>query len=49
MNHFLEENNFTKEQIETVFKQAFEFKNTRNQRPTKDLFWTKLGHVILQK
>ena len=35
MKHFLEENNFNKEQIETVFKQAFEFKNTRKQRPTK--------------
>lgn len=46
MNHFLEENNFNKEQIETVFEQAFEFKNTRNQRPTKDLFGQSWGMLF---
>ena len=46
MKHFLEENNFNKEQIETVFKQAFEFKNTRKQRPTKDLFGQNWGMLF---
>ena len=46
MKHFLEENNFNKEQIETVFKQAFEFKNTRKQRPTKDLFGQSWGMLF---
>jgi ornithine carbamoyltransferase len=46
MKHFLEENNFNKEQIETVFKQAFEFKKTRKQRPTKDLFGQSWGMLF---
>ena len=47
MRHFLEENDFVKEEIISVFEYAFEFKKNRIQRPTKDLMgqsWGMLFH-----
>jgi ornithine carbamoyltransferase len=38
MNHFLEENDFDKEEIISVFENAREFKKNRANRPTEDLF-----------
>jgi len=46
MNHFLEENNFGKEIIKTVFKQAFEFKKNRDHRPTNDLSGQSWGMLF---
>ena len=37
MKHFLEENNFTKEEIQSIFAQAFWFKENRKARPSIDL------------
>jgi ornithine carbamoyltransferase len=37
MKHFLEENNFTNNEIENIFSYAFEFKKSRNNRPTNEL------------
>ena len=37
MKHFLEENNFTKEEILSIFDQAFWFKENRKARPSLDL------------
>ena len=37
MKHFLEENNFTKEEIQSIFDQAFWFKENRKARPSLDL------------
>ena len=46
MNHFLEENNFDKEIIKTVFNQAFDFKRNRTHRPTNDLFGQSWGMLF---
>jgi ornithine carbamoyltransferase len=37
MKHFLEENNFTKEEIQSIFENAFRFKENRKARPSLDL------------
>jgi ornithine carbamoyltransferase len=37
MKHFLEENNFTKEEIQSIFEHAFRFKENRKARPSLDL------------
>jgi ornithine carbamoyltransferase len=37
MKHFLEETNFTKKEIQSVFHQAFWFKENRKARPSMDL------------
>ena len=46
MKHFLEENNFTKEEIESVFQQAFKFKRERDQRPSTDLLGQTWGMLF---
>ncbi len=46
MKHFLEENNFEKEEIEAVFNQAFEFKKNRINQPTQDLFGQNWGMLF---
>jgi len=37
MKHFLEENNFTNNEIENIFSYAFEYKKCRKNRPTNEL------------
>ena len=46
MKHFLEENNFGKEEILSVFKNAFECKKNRALRPTKDLMGQSWGMLF---
>ena len=46
MKHFLEENNFVKEEITSVFEHAFDFKQSRMQRPTKDLSGQSWGMLF---
>ena len=47
MKHFLQENDFSSEEIKEIFTQAFDYKANRNQRPTNDLrgqTWGMLFH-----
>lgn len=46
MKHFLEENDFVKEEIISVFEHAFEYKKNRIQRPTKDLMGQSWGMLF---
>ena len=46
MKHFLEENNFVKEEITSVFEHAFDFKQSRMQRPTEDLSGQSWGMLF---
>ena len=46
MKHFLEENNFVKEEITSVFKHAFDFKQNRIQRPSEDLLGQSWGMLF---
>lgn len=46
MKHFLEENNFVKEEITSVFDHAFDFKQSRMQRPTEDLSGQSWGMLF---
>ena len=46
MNHFLEENDFNKEDIISVFEIAREFKKNRANRPTEDLFGESWGMLF---
>ena len=46
MNHFLEENDFNKEEIISVFENAREFKKNRANRPTEDLFGESWGMLF---
>ena len=46
MKHFLEENNFVKEEITSVFKHAFDFKQNRIQRPSEDLSGQSWGMLF---
>ena len=46
MKHFLEENNFTNKEIENIFKQAFNFKEKRSERPSVDLAGESWGMLF---
>ena len=46
MKHFLEENNLGKEEILSVFKNAFEYKKNRALRPTQDLIGQSWGMLF---
>ncbi len=46
MKHFLEENNFSNKEIENIFKQAFNFKEKRSERPSDDLAGESWGMLF---
>ena len=37
MRHFLQENDFSEEEVKAIFASAFELKESRSQRPSTDL------------
>ncbi len=49
MRHFLQENNFSNEELIRVFTSAFELKSTRSQRPTLDLAGQSWGMMFYKQ
>ena len=49
MKHFLKENDFDQEEVERVFKQAFELKKTRARRPQSDLEGQSWGMMFYKQ
>ena len=49
MNHFLQENDFSSEEIKEIFKYAFAYKENRAQRPTNDLAGETWGMLFHKK
>ena len=49
MNHFLQENDFSSEEIKEIFKHAFAYKANRAQRPTNDLAGETWGMLFHKK
>lgn len=49
MKHFLQENDFSPDEIKEIFTQAFHYKLNRDQRPTNDLLGQTWGMLFHKK
>jgi len=49
MRHFLQENDFSKDEVEKVFAAAFDLKSTRNLRPTDHLAAQSWGMIFYKQ
>ena len=49
MRHFLQENDFSKEEIIQIFSSAFDLKSRREKRPTDDLFCQNWGMMFYKQ
>ena len=49
MKHFLQENDFSSEEIKEIFTHAFAYKANRAQRPTNDLAGQTWGMLFHKK
>ena len=49
MRNFLQENDFQKDELVQIFAKAFDLKNNRAQRPTKDLAGQSWGMLFYKQ